>query len=407
MSLLLKCKQLSLKLEKYRFIYTLGFSLYEIFNDFLSLFYRLFYIFPIKSNKIVISNISGRGYGESPKYIAEELLKNKDKYDLVWLINSENIDSSEIPSEIRIVKTGTIQSLYELATAKFWIDNTWKQPYVRKRRGQYFIQTWHGYGPKKTIKNPEKEPRLYIESLKRCSKMTDLFTIPNEHFKDLCHSDFWYYGDILESGFPRNDIFFSNNLVEIREKVYSRLNILREKRVLLFAPTYRQNLNTRFIDMIDIEGCLSALNARYGGEWVFLLRLHPLMKDIIPKRVQEESDCILDASSYMDMQELLYVSDILITDYSACMFDFIHTRKPCILYHPDIEEYKDTRGFCIQPDQLPFPRTNSNKELIDCITTFDSTIFEKMLEDWFEKNKTYDTGHASKYVVDWIEKYLK
>lgn len=404
MSLLLKCKQLSLKLEKHRFIYTLGFSSYEIFNDFLSLFYRLFYTFPIKSNKIVISNISGRGYGESPKYIAEELLKNKDKYDLVWLINSEYMETGEIPVDIRKVKAGSLQSLYELATAKIWIDNTWKLPYMRKRKGQYFIQTWHGYGPKKIIKNPDNEPRLYIKALKRCSDMTDLFLVINEHSKELCHRDFWYCGDILESGYPRNDIFYSDSLDAVKSKVCAKLQIPVNKKIVLFAPTYRQDLNSATVNSIDVDACISTLNDKYGGEWIFLLRLHPLMKDII--HTTDATDMVIDASGYVDMQELLYISDVLITDYSSCMFDYMLMKKPCVLYAPDYDNYIDSRGLVISLSSLPFPIAKNNEELLSSINNFELCNYRLKIEEYLSVNKHYDDGRASADVVSWIEKRI-
>ena len=331
----------------------------------------------------------------------KKLLKNKEKYDLVWLINAENIDSSEIPSDIRIVKTGSIQALYELATAKFWIDNTWKLPYVRKRNGQYFIQTWHGYGPKKIIKNPDNEPRLYIRSLKRCSQMTDLFLVINEHSKEICHRDFWYDGEILESGYPRNDLFYSDTLSSVKEKVYSKLEIPNNKKIVLFAPTYRQDLNCDTIQLIDVDRCVQTLNEKTGEEWVFLLRLHPLTKDNINNK-STTKNIVIDASNYMDMQELLYVSDMLITDYSSCMFDYMSTNKPCILFIPDYDEYISSRGLIMSLSNLPFAIAKSNEDLISSIILFSEEDYRYCLTNYLNQYNHYDNGLASSKVVSWI-----
>ena len=102
------------------------------------LLYHILWLFPIKRNKVVISNFLGKGYGDNCKYICEELLKNKGRYDIVWLLND---CSTPLPTEIRGVKIFTLKYLYELATAKVWIDNCRKPFTVKKRKGQYYIQT--------------------------------------------------------------------------------------------------------------------------------------------------------------------------------------------------------------------------------------------------------------------------
>lgn len=117
----------------------------------------MFYIFricPIKKNKVVFTNYYGKGYGDNAKYIAEEIIKQNIRLDLVWLVNDLDY---HVPNEIRKVKYDTIASIYEMVTAKVWIDNCRKQIYVRKRKSQFYIQTWHGdIGFKKVEKEAKK-----------------------------------------------------------------------------------------------------------------------------------------------------------------------------------------------------------------------------------------------------------
>lgn len=405
MSLILKCKQLSLLLEDHRIFYNVGFSIYEVANIIFSVFYRIFWIFKIKNNKIVFSNISGRGYGESPKYIAEEMLRQEKKYDLVWLVNKDEINNADIPNSIRIVCNGSIRSMYELATAKVWIDNTWKLPYIRKRRKQVFIQTWHGCPIKKIIKNPEKEPKLYISALKKCSKMTDLYITITPRLKEIYRTDFWFDGEVLDSGFPKNDLFFSNRFDEINTKVRNKLKIPFNKKIVIYAPTYRQDLNTDAFNL-DINKCLSALTTKFGGEWIFLLKLHPLMKNVTMDYRENDFNVIIDASDYIDMQELLYTSDVLITDYSGIIFDYILMGKVCLSYASDINEYTDKRGFSISIDTLPIPIAKDNSELIEEIMNLNEDLYVSNIGKYLKENNFYDDGYASSRVLAWIENKL-
>jgi CDP-glycerol glycerophosphotransferase len=104
--------------------------------------YYLFRIFPIHKNKIFIQNFNGKGYGDNPKYIVEEILRRRFDYVLVWAVRPKF--SHNFPQAVKTVPYKRIRAIYEEVTAKIWIDNCRKQLYVRKRKGQYYIQTWHG-----------------------------------------------------------------------------------------------------------------------------------------------------------------------------------------------------------------------------------------------------------------------
>lgn len=125
----------------------------------------LFRLLPIKKNRIVMSNLLGKGYGDNPKYIANELLSRKDvDLEIVWLVKDKYYD--DIPREIKQVKRGTIKELYYLSTAKIWVDNSRKHIGVTKRKSQYYIQTWHGDLFIKMLEKDVEEslPKMYIDS---------------------------------------------------------------------------------------------------------------------------------------------------------------------------------------------------------------------------------------------------
>lgn len=393
---------IALKLRHYKLLYILLNYLFDMLQYITRLLFIACWINKIDQNKIVINN-HGRGYNDHAKYIVEEMNKKGKNYDIVWLVNDDS-SRGEFPDNVRLVNLSDFKAIYELATAKIWIDNAEKRLSALKRNGQYFIQTWHGFGPKKVVVNDSfmgHEVRLLI---KHNAKIIDLYLSNNQLLSQIYHSDFKYNGDILCKGFPRNDIFFKSNSDDIIKKVTSAFSLSKEQHIVLYAPTYRED-NDLTTYNIDFENILTSLKNRYGGEWVFLLRLHPVIA-ALSKEFCANNPSIIDASRYLDMQELLLASDILITDYSSCMFDFALTKRPCILYHPDVNEYNDVRGFCIQPEDLPFPRAHSVAELLKTIEDFDQEKYERILNECFERYHMVDNGTASCAVIEWIDQKI-
>jgi CDP-glycerol glycerophosphotransferase len=115
---------------------------------------------------------------------------------------------------------------------------------------------------------------------------------------------------------------------------------------------------------------------------------------------------IIDATSYPDMQELLLVSDVLITDYSSTIYDAAIMRKIVLLYAPDLDDYKENRG--LKPVYFNFPTkiNQNNEELLDYLSHFDLNSYQSNLEDFLSEIKIFDDGNASKRVVDRIESIL-
>lgn len=363
----------------------------------------LFFIFrvvPIDNNKIVFSNFINKGYGDNPKYITEEIIRQNLKYKLVWLVG--DTDDNNFPSEIKLVKAESIKGIYEMSTAKVWIDNVRKLEYVRKRKKQYYVQTWHGgLGIKTCEKDAEdKLSPNYIKTAKRDSKMIDICISNGNHISNIYKNSFWYDGEVLVSGSPRNDIFFVKDNNILKTMIKEQFEIDSDTRIALYAPTFRNTTNTE-IYKLDYSKCISALNKRFGGKWVFLVRLHPNVSDRAGEIKYDDN--IYNASDYDDMQELLVASDILITDYSSSMFDFSLKKSPCFLYMPDLNEYKEDRSLYFRLDDLPFPMGYDNNKLIESILSFDENIYIKKVDDFLTLQGIIENGTASKRVVEKIK----
>ena len=173
----------------------------------------------------------------------------------------------------------------------------------------------------------------------------------------------------------------------------------------MYAPTFRVDYRVSDLNL-NYDILLQALSNRFGGEWVVLVRLHPNnLQDA--KSFIQYTDKIINASEYDVMQELLVASDVLVTDYSSCMFDFVTNGKPCFLYASDIARYKEERDNYYELEDLPFPVATNEQELKEVITTFNADKYKKELNNLFEEVGLKETGHASEIAADYILKWMK
>lgn len=367
---------------------------------------KLFNIIPIKNNKIIFSNFSGKGYGDNPKYILEEINKRQLKCDLVWVLKDRK-DKVSLPQNVRYVKYNSIRYFYDMCTAKVWVDNHRKIIDLNKRKEQYYVQTWHGgIAFKKIEKDAEDslDPN-YIKQAKHDSQMISLMVSNSTFCTNMFKTAFWYNGEILECGSPRNDIII-NNEIDRSKYIKDKLKIRTDKKIVLYAPTFRKDEGIKYYN-IDFERLVKELNEKYNKKWIVLLRLHPNIAHKSKELCKNASNNILDVSNYEDMYELMLISDILITDYSSVMFEFSLASKPVFLYANDIDEYIKDRGFYFDYTDLPYTIAENNEDLINHINNFDNDGYQIQLKEFFNRIGLKETGEASQEVVNIIEKEIK
>jgi CDP-glycerol glycerophosphotransferase len=360
---------------------------------------------PIDNHKIVFRSFNG-AYTCNPKYIAEEIRRQKLPYKLVWVVN-KNILSfiKDFPQDIKLVMGKSNEDFKETATAKFIIDNERRTSYIKrnihKRKGQIYIQTFHGsFGIKKTGVDRNDGKKKELEICKIDSEQIDYLTSNGTYTTNFFKNMFWNFGKILEYGHPRNDIFFRDDK-EYKEKVYKYFNIPLDKKVVMYAPTLREDGDITCYSL-DIDMMKNALEKKFGGEWIVITRLHPLMIDrrdeIMPKK-----DYIIEGTEYSDMQELLAAVDVLVTDYSSCIYDFVLSRKPGFLYAADSKKYDNSRGFYYPLSSTPFPVAQNNKEMLSNIENFDNEKYQQRVEEFLKGKGSVEDGHASERVVELIK----
>lgn len=388
--------------QKNKCLYYMIYILFVIHGFIFSTLCLLMRCFPIKKNKIVCCDLKGKQYGDNPRYITEELLAQNADVEIVWLLN-ENF-SGDLPEGIRKAGCGMVSMAFELSTAKIWIDSHTKTYGILKRKGQYYIQTWHGsYGFKKLYKDiPRKASLFDKKNIEHDFKMQDLFVSNSRFYSEIYRRAFGYGGEILECGSPRNDIFFTGE-EKYREKVCGYFHT-GEKKMALYAPTWRDDFSVDAC-RLDWERVRKNLERRFGGQWVVLVRLHPQNRADAEAFVKN-TEGILDANEYDMMQELLVACDVLISDYSSCILDFATSGKACFIYASDIEKYKTERDFYFDLYELPFPVAKTNDEMERAILNFDQEHYRLELQKLFDDVGLCENGTACRQVADRIRQIM-
>lgn len=363
---------------------------------------------PVDNNKIMFVTFQGK-YTCNPKAIAEEILRQKLPYKLVWVAFGENITNLETfrdyPKELKIVKRGSYEFYEQAASAKIIIDNALNMEYLNfnKKKEQIVIQTWHGSLGLKKI-NDVSDQKWIKKAFNYASK-TD-YCISNSKFEtnEVYRNSYWKDNKILEYGHPRNDILFlpktNKEIKKIDSKVREFFNLDKKTKIFLYAPTFRETDDAEAYN-INFEEVLKALNKKFNGTWVVLVKLH--FKDRKGLKLITDSKNIINATNYSDIQDLIAVSDIALTDYSSWICDWVLTKKPGFLFASDLKKYISERGFYYPLEETPFPIAETNDQLIDNILNFDIDKYEEKRQEFLEKRGCCENGTASKQVVELIK----
>lgn len=372
---------------------------------------RLFYdfvrtFFSIDKNLIVFESGVGKQYADSPKYIYEEIVRRNLNYKKVWACNK--ITRFNDPNTIRI-KRYSPSYFYYLARANVWVNNQNYPPRLQKRRGTTYLQTWHGTPLKKMLYDIDQvmgRTPGYVERISKAISMWDYLLSPSNYATKAFKSAFKYDGEIIEAGYPRNDLFYRKDKAKLKEKVKRRLLIPEDKKVILYAPTFRDNeavRSNRFV--FDLQMDLHKMKEALGDDYVVLLRMHVAITNKI--NINEElEDFVKNVSSYSEMQELLLVTDVLITDYSSVMFDFANTKRPMLFFTYDLETYRDeVRGFYIDFEkEAPGPLVKTTDEIIKEINRLPEMVrtYKHKYESFYKTYCHLEDGTAAKRVVDLV-----
>lgn len=362
---------------------------------------------PVNPNLIAAQTIGG--YCGHSRQVTEKMRAIKSDYEIVWMVPNRKYEYT-FPRGTKIVCQGTPDYYRVMTTAKLWLFEEPLQPEFHKKEGQFCVQLKHwasvtlkvfGHTLNKGLPgcNEEYENKLW----KYNDDITDCYVVGSEFDERTIRECFLYTHECFYAGSPRSDLLFNN--VDYKAIICDKYSLNYDNKYCLYSPTFRFDRESycSYKDTeLDFYALKQTLEAKFGGKWNVLFRTHPRV--LKSKRyLNELPDFVTDVSTYMDSEELVAASDIMVTDYSSIMFEPAFVKKPVFLYAPDLDKYlKEERSFLMNYDELPFPISYNNEELMNNVRNFNKSEYVKKLEAFFTKYGVHEDGHASERAARFI-----
>ncbi len=370
-------------------------------------------VLPVRMTRIVFNSSMGKSYAGNPRHIYEYMVTHgqQEKWECVWFYDKEPYD---IPGNARQIRYGRFRYLYYMATAKGWVFDCRQPEWLVKRKGCFYIQTWHGTPLKKLgldmndvfMKN-EKDIDSYQQGFVKNVQTWDYLISQNPFSTETFRRAFAFEKNMLEIGYPRNDgLFHHNNEVDIAGRK-KKMGLPEDKKILLYAPTFRDDefsaeASYKFRPRLDFD----QLKRELGDEYVLIVKYHYLIMDSVDWSPYRGFIYHFDQS--YDIADLFLVADMLITDYSSVMFDYSLLKRPMFFYAYDLDKYRnDLRGFYFDFEaEMPGPISLDTPQLIRDIRQYRDDEYKERYEAFSLKYNPWDDGNASAKVVEEIEKKM-
>lgn len=369
-----------------------------------------FFFCKIDEHMVIFESYMGRQYSDSPKAIYLEMCEFYPNYKFVWVF--KHPENYNLPKNTIKVKYGTKEYYKYYSKSKYWITNSRLNEALIKKNKQIYIQCWHGTPLKKLgfdITAPGGNAMNTLKDIRKKyqsdSKRYNYMISPSRYCSDIFKSAFNLSDKvkIKEIGYPRNDALFKYNKENI-SKIKKNLKIPKNKKVILYAPTWRDNEHVAGLGYTySLEINFDLLKEKLEKEYIVLFRTHYFVANKI--ELKKYKGFVFDVSDYDNINDLYIISDLLITDYSSVFFDYANLKKPIIFYMYDYELYKNKlRDFYIDLDILPGPIIKNKNEKLLCkyIEESDSK-FGKYIEKYNQFNNQFnylDSKNSSKKLIE-------
>ena len=367
-----------------------------------------YYFYKMDDKTILFESFYGNNYSCSPKAIYEYMLTDERFKDFTFVWAFKNPSKYSFNERTILVKSNSRKYYKYLSKSKYWIVNLLINNGVKKKKNQIYVQCWHGTPLKKLRYDIEKDNIL--NTISEVRKRNDLDAIKFDYFispSRFCTEKFTSAFNLkklnkenifIEKGYPRNDYLFNYKKNDIK-KIKKELNIPLNKKVILYAPTFRDNQINEKGYTYKVSINFENLKKEISDEYIILFRAHYFVANQFDFKKYE--GFVYNVSEYEDINELYIISDILITDYSSVFFDFANLKRPILFYMYDLYEYKNNlRDFYIDLKELPGPIIETEKKLIKEIKNINK--YKTKYEKFNQKYNYLDDGNSSKRVVEEI-----
>ena len=357
-------------------------------------------LLPIRRNRVVFLAVAGGSASEyscNPRAVYEELAGDAD-VEKVWLVADPARHPALRVAGVRLARHGTLTAALLLGTAGVVVTNGGYVNWFPFRRSQYVINTWHGGGAYKRL--PFDRPDAGRRERRKQhlgAGHTSLFVSSSRSFTDLVvRGSLGYDGPVLEVGMPRNDALLDpERRTRLADRARAALQIPEGISTVLVAPTFRRDDDG--LEPLDPVRLAESLTARFGGEWLVLWREHRLAAPASDRPG-------LDVGGYPDMQDLLCLADVLVTDYSSAVWDYSLIGRPCFLYVPDLAEFSASNGFYVDLPEWGFPYATGNAELASQVVGFDEARYRLGVTRHHQALGSVESGNAAEAVADVIRR---
>lgn len=362
----------------------------------------------VEETWVMFESFRGQSYADSPKYIYEYLAHHyPGKFTCIWVLNDTK---TTLPYPGIKVKRFSNKYAYYLAKSKYLVFNVRQPLWFRKREEQIFLQTWHGTPLKRLVFDQEDVTAAsptYKKQFYRQKQEWDYLIAANRFSSDIFKSCFMFDGNMLEVGYPRNDLLYSENKEQFAHKVRRRLRIPSDKKTILYAPTWRDDeYYGKGLYKFQLQLDLSLLRKKLGNEYIILLRTHYYIADKLDLEGLE--GFAYNVSNHDDITEIYLISDICITDYSSIFFDYANLQRPILFFPYDLDKYRDVlRGFYIDMEkELPGPLLFTTKEIVRAIENIEevNAHYQERYQAFYQRFCSLEDGNASKRVVETVFK---
>ncbi len=355
-------------------------------------------LFKVNKDKVTFASYRSEHLSGNLLYLSEEMKRSYPDKKYVYLLRKFR---GGIWGKLAYF-THLIKATYNLATsARYIIDDFYIPAYfIKPRKGTEVIQIWHAAGIFKkfglsTVGKPFGPSAEYLKHVRVHSNYSRLYVSSSEVIPYYAEAFGMDEKRIFPLGLPRTDYFFRSHRDSLVDRFYSQYPDLKEKKLILYAPTYRGRSHDQGTFKCPID--FNMLEEKLGNEYAVLIHLHPYMK------VPDMSDhrFVYHFLNDYDIQELMCLADVLVTDYSSVIFDFSLLEKPMAFFAHDLDEYKRERDFYLDyKNMVPGPIFDQTEALAEWIkrNEYSMDTIKRFQERFFE----YRDGRASERIVHHI-----
>jgi CDP-glycerol glycerophosphotransferase len=338
---------------------------------------------------------------DSQLALHRELVRRGSSLELVWAVADLSV---VLPEKAVPVLFGSRAWYEAVGSSRYLCSNVELDRFFRKRPYQRYLQTFHGY-PFKSMgislwRAQGKAPEVIDAECARRNANWDSVLVPAPFCEAMYREEYRYSGEVLVTGYPRDDALVSCEASTVRTEVLQRIGVPVDKTVLLYAPTWRDTVATgafraKIFDALDLNGLVDQL----GQDFVVLFRGH----NYNLREGEQVSTAVVDVTTYPEVNDLILAADVAVLDYSSLRFDWLLTGKPALFFVPDLADYLSARTALYEyAPTAPGPLLRSTDEVVEALTHLAevSAQYEGDRKAFNQRFNQLNDGHATARVVE-------